>query len=115
MNVFPKYIMKLNRGTDRNEIKLFYSAKALYTDILDEWGNADMVVQSYILPKSKHASILRYEVGENMKIKAYTVSNPYDISEFPHLKHEDIVNNRKQTIDSEPTKGRMKFSKIKFR
>ena len=77
--------MKLNRGEASNETRLFYSSKLLFSEILNEWGNAEMVVQSYITPKSKQASLLRYEVNENFKIKAFILLNDQTISEFPFL------------------------------
>jgi len=60
-----------------------------------------MVVQSFIIPKTKQASLLRYEVTGNSKIKAYILLNQYDITSFPHLKYEDIVNKRKNDADAD--------------
>lgn len=77
--------MKLNRGESSNEIRLFYNQKLLFSEILHEWGNADIVVQTYITPKTKQASLLRYEVNENGKIKAFIILNDQTISNFPFL------------------------------
>jgi hypothetical protein len=91
MDVFPKYIMKVNRGFENNEIKFFYTQKSLYENIMYEWGKGEIVVQNYITPKSKHASLLRYEITSEQKIKAYILLNQFDISKFPYLKYSDIV------------------------
>jgi hypothetical protein len=53
--------------------------------------------------KINNASILRYEVSENMTIKAYILINKKSISEFPFLKKEEILTKTKQ-IDNRTSK-----------
>lgn len=63
---------------------------------MNEWGNADLVVQNYIVPKSTQVSLLRYEINENMKIKAYIILSPFNIADIPFLEKNDVINKRKQ-------------------
>lgn len=104
--MFPKYVMKLNRNTDQNEIKFFYNYRTLWDDIKNEWGNAENItIQNFIVPKTKHASILRYEVSHSGKIKAYILVNNESIADFPYLDQKNILKTNKAKLDtSEETK-----------
>jgi len=109
LDVFPKYVMKINKERELNEIKFFYSSKALYENILYEWGKGEIVVQSYIKPKSKQVSLLRYEVRANNQIKAYTLLNQFDISQFPYLNSADILTFGKESSKVEKDEDASEF------
>lgn len=58
------------------------------------------------LLKTNNASLLRYEVSDSMKIKAYILINQKSISEFPYLEKDEILNKTKQ-IDNRTSKEKL--------
>ena len=84
-DVFPKFVMKINRDNNKNEIKFYYNIKNLLTEIENERGNVVVMIQNFIIPRSKQASLLRYEVTDGFKTKAFILLNQYDITSFPYL------------------------------
>jgi hypothetical protein len=113
-SVYPKFAMRYGTKTDLNDILLFYRIKDLYQQILTDWGHFDMVIQPYIICKSRKASMLRYEAyGENM-LRAVSISNDHSVTTFPYLKQEDIINYRKDETNCQILKINKNESKTEY-
>ena len=79
--LFPIFIIKLGYSTSSNSVRLFYSVKQCYMEIIDHWGWTCLAVQRYLYPKTKKASILRLEYWGSNNIKTNSITNQNDISE----------------------------------
>ena len=97
-SVYPKYVIRYGTNMNNNRIKFFYKLNDVYTQALEDWGNFDMAIQPFIIWKSRKASMLRYEVYNTSMVKSFVLSSEYDISSFPYLHKEEIINTRKDFL-----------------
>lgn len=111
-SVFPKYIIRYGTSVDRNYISLFYKLGDVYSQILGDWGNYDMAIQPFMICKSRKPSVIRCEVDAKQRVKTYFLNSDKDVSEFPYLEKNKILNkwkdplkNGKQKEDDGATMG----------
>jgi hypothetical protein len=47
--LYPKFVIKLaTKGSQTNEIKLYYSRETLIAELLSFWGSYDLALQSFV-------------------------------------------------------------------
>jgi len=84
-SVYPKYIIRYGTRVDRNYVQLFYKLNDVYQQVLEDWGKYDMVVQPFIISKSRKPSIIRWEVDAKLRVKTFVLTSEHDVSNFPYL------------------------------
>ena len=97
-SIYPKFIIKYPSNANKNRIYLFYKINEVFNQAIEDWGKYDMVIQPFIIGKTRKAAMLRYEVYNKCMIKSYSISSECSITQFPYLTIDEIINKRKVAL-----------------
>ena len=57
----PKFILKIIEKTNRSAVTNVYFCKnALITDLIENWGKSDLIVQQYVIQKTLQPCVYRF-------------------------------------------------------
>lgn len=72
----PKYVLKiLPKGYRSAETRVYFCKNSLMTDMIEQWGKEDLIVQQFIVQKTLQACIYRFYRNERNVFRAECVIN----------------------------------------
>jgi len=79
----PKYILKFIYKSGEADTRVYYCQRQLISDMLEQWGSVDIILQQYIIPKTLQATVYRFYRNERNVFRAECIMNKRSIINDP--------------------------------
>ena len=73
--IAPKYVLKTISKNGESDTRVYYCKNLLISEMIENWGTVDLILQQFVIPKTLQATIYRFYRNEKNVFRTECIIN----------------------------------------